>query len=106
MTVVDAHTSQGVHALKIRGEVDLTNATEIKAAINHLASPDAAVILLDLTETTYLDSSGIAMLFHLYQRLKERRQSLHLVVPPNSPLYTALNLTALPRTIPIRPTLE
>ena len=106
MTVVSAQTSNGVHALRIRGEVDLTNATDVKDAIDHLASPDAPVIVVDLTETAYLDSSGIAMLFHLAERLNERRQSLRLVVPPNSPLQAALALTNLPQTIPVQPTLE
>jgi anti-anti-sigma factor len=104
--VVDARTSNGVHTVRICGEVDLTNAVEVREAISRVASPDAPVIAVDLTETTYLDSSGIAMLFHLAERLNERRQQLHLVVPPDSPLRAALNLTNLPQTIPIQPTVE
>ncbi len=104
--VVDARTSNGVHCVRICGEVDLTNATDVREAISRLASPDAPVIVVDLTDTTYLDSSAIAMLFHLAERLTQRRQKLHIVVPPNSPLRAALELTALPQTIPLQPTLE
>ncbi|WP_410792309.1 STAS domain-containing protein [Kribbella sp. C-35] len=104
--VVDARTSNGVHAVRICGEVDLTNATDVREAISRLASPDAPVIIVDLTETGYLDSSGIAMLFRLAERLTERRQQLRIVVPPNSPLRTALDLTNLPQAIPVQPTLE
>ncbi|MGW6200783.1 STAS domain-containing protein [Kribbella sp. NPDC055110] len=105
-TVVDARTSNGVHAVRICGEVDLTNAIDVREAISRIASPDAPAIVVDLTETAYLDSSGIAMLFRLAERLNDRRQQLRLVVPPNSPLQAALNLTNLPQTIPIQPTLE
>ena len=92
--------------MRIRGEVDLTNAIEVREAISRVASPDVTVILVDLTETAYLDSSGIAMLFRLAERLNERRQQLRIVVPPNSPLRVALDLTNLPQTIPVQPTLE
>ncbi|TCC07215.1 STAS domain-containing protein [Kribbella soli] len=104
--VADAGTTNGVHAVRLCGEVDLTNATDVREAISRIASPDAAVIVIDLTETAYLDSSGIAMLFHLAERLTQRRQTLRIVVPPNSPLRAALDLTTLPQTIPIQPTLE
>ena len=100
--VADAGTTNGIHTIRICGEIDLTNTTAVREAISHLASPDAPTILIDLTKTTYLDSSGIAMLFHLSQRLTERRQTLRLVVPPDSPLRTALDLTHLPQTIPIQ----
>lgn len=104
--IADAGTTKGVHAIRICGEIDLTNATAAREAISHLASLDAPIILIDLTKTTYLDSSGIAMLFHLARRLNERRQTLRLVVPPNSPVRTTLELTHLPQTIPLQPTLE
>jgi anti-sigma B factor antagonist len=104
--VVDAQTSKGVHAVRICGEVDLTNAIDVREAISRIASPDASVIVVDLTETAYLDSSGIAMLFRLAERLNDRRQQLRLVVPPDSPLQAALKLTNLPQTIPIQPTLD
>ena len=104
--VVDARTIKGIQVVRICGEVDLTNAVEVREAISRLASHDVTVILVDLSETTYLDSSGIAMLFRLAERLNERRQQLRILVPPNSPLRAALDLTNLPQTIPVQPTLE
>jgi anti-sigma B factor antagonist len=103
--VVDGWTANGEQVVAISGEIDLTNAIQVRDAISHIASPDATSITVDLTETTYLDSSGIAILFHLSERLNDRRQELRVVVPPTSPLRTALELTNLPRTIPVRSTL-
>ena len=103
---VDAWTSKGVQVVRISGEVDLTNAVEVREAISHVASVDEAVIVVDLTETAYLDSSGIAMLFRLAERLGQSRQELRIVVPPDSPLRAALELTDLPQTIPVQHTLE
>ena len=103
---VDAWTSNSVQVVRISGEVDLTNAAEVRDAISRVASLDATAIAVDLTETAYLDSSGIAMLFRLAERLTHTRQELRIVVPPDSPLRAALELTDLPRTIAVQHTLE
>ncbi|MFC6157218.1 STAS domain-containing protein [Kribbella jiaozuonensis] len=92
--------------MRVSGEVDLTNAVVVRDAISQVASVDAGVIVVDLTETAYLDSSGIAMLFRLAERLAQSRQELRVVVPPDSPLRAALELTDLPQTIPVLHTLE
>jgi anti-sigma B factor antagonist len=104
--VVQARTVEDVQVVSIRGEVDLSNATEVRDAIGQIASADVTVIVVDLSETGYLDSSGIAMLFRLAERLGHRRQELRLVVPPDSPLRAALELTNLPQTIPVQDALE
>jgi len=104
--VMDARTSNGVQVVKIQGEVDLTNAVEVRDAISRVASADVTVIVVDLSQTAYLDSSGIAMLFRLAERVSERRQELRVVVPPDSPLRAALELTNLPQTIPVQDAVE
>jgi anti-sigma B factor antagonist len=100
--VVEARTVGDVQVVSIRGEIDLTNATEVRDGIGRLASDEVSVIVVDLSRTDYLDSSGIAMLFRLAERLGHRRQELRLVVPPESPIRTALELTNLPRTIAVQ----
>lgn len=104
--MVEARTVEDVQVVSIRGEVDLSNATEVRDAIGQVASADVTVIVVDLSETGYLDSSGIAMLFRLAERLGHRRQELRLVVPPDSPLRAALELTNLPQTIAVQDALE
>ena len=104
--VVDARTSKGVQVVRITGEVDLTNAIEVRDAISRVASADVTVIVVDMTETAYLDSSGIAMLFRLAERVGERRQELRVVVPSDSPVRAALELTDLPETIRVQNALE
>ena len=41
---VDAWTSNGVQVVRISGEVDLTNAAEVRDAISRVASLDATAI--------------------------------------------------------------
>ena len=103
---VESRTVEGVQVVSIRGEIDLSNAAEVRDAIGRVASDEVSVIVVDLSGTDYLDSSGIAMLFRLAERLGHRRQELRLVVPPHSPIRTALELTNLPQTIAVQDAFE
>lgn len=103
--VVRGRTSEDVQVVEISGEVDLSNAIQVRDAVDRVLSADVGVIVVDLTDTAYVDSTGIAMLFRLAARLRQHRQELQLVVPPDSAIRAALELTNLPRTIPVRDTL-
>jgi anti-anti-sigma factor len=86
---------------RLVGEVDASNApgftTELKQAV-----PNTAIgLVLDLSETTYIDSSGIHLIFDLADALKRRQQALQLVVAPDTfvaDVLGAVNLTGTART--------
>ena len=62
---------------------------------------DAAQVVVDLSATAYLDSSGIAMIFRLAERLRYSRQELRLVVPMDSPIRRVVELTNVQQVIPV-----
>jgi anti-anti-sigma factor len=98
-----AHRVTRVH---VSGEIDLANVDEVRHAITAALSDDPARVVLDLRETTYLDSAAIAMLFRLAQRLGHRRQQLSLVVPRDAPIRAVLDLTRIDTVIPLHDTVE
>jgi anti-anti-sigma factor len=63
-------------------------------------------LIVDLGPTTYLDSSGIALLFALHEELRRRQQQLHVVVPEGSPFGRVLGITGLDQVVPTHPTVE
>jgi anti-anti-sigma factor len=81
--------------LRVRGEVDVSNARELAAEIEAAVPNDAPSVAVDLTDTTYLDSAGVQLLFRLAQRLRSRRQALAVIVPAASAIRAVLELTAL-----------
>ncbi|MEO5666193.1 MAG: STAS domain-containing protein [Nocardioides sp.] len=83
------------------GEIDLSNVAEVLSAVISAVPHDAALVVLDLSDVTYLDSAGISMLFKLAERLGYSRQPLRLVVPPDSPIRAVLELTNLTSVIPV-----
>jgi len=48
--------------IRLSGEVDLSNADELRSDIVQAVPHEASGVVLDLTETTYLDSTGIRLL--------------------------------------------
>ena len=76
--------------VRLRGEVDMTNAAFVREELTSAVPNDARVLVVDLSETRYLDSAAIEVLFELSRRLGRRRQELALVVPPESPLRRLL----------------
>ncbi len=89
----------------LRGEVDMTNAPLVREELTSSVPNDALALVIDLTDTRYLDSAAIELLFELSRRLGRRRQELRLVVPADSPLRRVLTLTDVGAVAQIHETL-
>jgi anti-sigma B factor antagonist len=90
----------------VRGEVDLSNTASIRAQIVEAVPHGAPGLVLDLTGTVYLDSSGVRLLFDLAERLQSRRQRLALVVTEAALVRRVLVLTKLDDSVPLHDTVE
>ena len=89
---------------RVEGEVDASNAPEIGARLRASLTNHSAALIVDLGATTYLDSSGINLLFALDEELRLRRQQLHLIVAPESPIARLLTITGLDPAVPTHAT--
>jgi anti-anti-sigma factor len=85
----------------VRGEVDLSNAPSVRERLLGAVPNTAAALVLDLSGTDYLDSSGIGLIFELAERLGSRGQTLQLVVPEESAVRRVLLLTEVEQVAPI-----
>jgi anti-anti-sigma factor len=85
----------------VRGEVDASNAAELRIALVDRLSNDANGLVLNLSETSYLDSTGISLLFELARGLAARRQVLRLVVPRTAPIRRVLELCDVDSVAPM-----
>jgi anti-anti-sigma factor len=96
--VASSHDDELVVA-RIEGEVDMSNAPVIGNRLRDLLTNQSLALVVDLGPTTYLDSSGIALLFALSDELRRRQQQLLLVVPEGSQLVRAITITGLDRAV-------
>jgi anti-anti-sigma factor len=94
-----------VPVAKLHGEVDASNVKEIGDRLRALLSNRSVAMVVDLSQTTYLDSAGINLLFSLGEEMRGRQQRLGLVVADTSPIARMIVLTGLDQTLPVRPSL-
>jgi len=92
---------ESVLVATVDGEIDSSNAAELRLALSERLPSASSALVLDLTAVTYLDSSGIHLLFDLGRRLAARRQSLRLVVPEGAPMRRVLELCAIDTVAPM-----
>jgi anti-sigma B factor antagonist len=59
----------GVQAFAVRGELDMNTAPELERKLDGVPAASGAPIVLDLCECEFIDSTGIALIVHAWQRL-------------------------------------
>ena len=96
-SVVIAHLS---------GEIDLSNAASVTEQLVEAMPNSATALVLEMSGTSYLDSSGVRLIFELAQRLSNRRQKLKLVVPDDANIRRVLVLTEVERVVPMSTSVE
>jgi anti-anti-sigma factor len=91
---------------RIQGEIDASNVAWLETRLNGLLDNQSHGLIVDLADTTYLDSAGIALLFGLASALRRHQQELRLVVIETSPIARMVALTGLAAAVPTHASLE
>jgi anti-anti-sigma factor len=91
---------------RLSGEIDLSNAMDVGDQLAGSVPNTALGLVLDLTATTYLDSSGVHLVFDLAERLRTRQQQLRIVVPAGAPVRRVLRIVELDDTVPVLATVD
>jgi|Tabmets5t2r1_1033131.scaffolds.fasta_scaffold02629_3 anti-anti-sigma factor len=102
----DFDERDGVVVARVGGEIDSSNASELRLAFSERLPSATDALVLDLSHVTYLDSAGIQLLFELGKRLGARRQMLRLVVPKDAPMRRVLELCDMASVAPLDLELE
>ena len=105
MNSLELERIDGVPIAHVNEDIDAANATAAHRQLADALGPDASSLVVDLSETRYVDSAGIDMLLRLGDRLDHRRAKLILVVPDTSQLMRLFSIVGLPDAIAIHPTL-
>jgi anti-sigma B factor antagonist len=103
---VEVETHGSVPVARIDGEIDLSNASAIGERLRGLLTNRSEALVVDLGPTTYLDSSGITLLFGLGEELRRRQQELHVILPDASPVRRVAGIAGLDQAVSTHATLE
>ena len=99
---VERTTVAGRPALTVRGELDIAAAPHLAAAVETALDAAPHGLVLDLTGTTFLDSSGARCLVRAAKMAAAAGIPLAVVCPPdNGPVRLVVDLLELGRAMTI-----
>ena len=100
MATIEVQQKGVVVLVRLVGEVDLSNVDIVRSDLLEPVGHETESLIIDLSDTQYLDSTGIRMLFDIAVRLHARRQRLRLVVSDETIVRRVLILTKLDQSVP------
>lgn len=102
---IDTRFERGYTVVTPQGEVDLSTVESFRAVLNELFIQGRSHLLVDLDETTFLDSLGFGALVGARRRAYALNGSLGIVCS-NDRILRLFEITALDRVFLITPTVE
>ena len=91
--------------IDVTGEVDLSTAPSLQERITALATDGHHHILVNLSEVSFMDSSGLGVLVAGLKRLREAGGEMALVCS-GGPVLKILTITGLDRVFPMYGSIE
>ena len=99
---VERTTVAGRPGLTVRGDLDIATAPQLEQAVDALLEAGHPAVVLDLTPTTFLDSSGARELMRVSRKAAAANVGLHVVAPrSNGPVRLTVDLLDLGQLVPI-----
>jgi anti-sigma B factor antagonist len=85
---------EGRHVVAVRGEIDLFTAPELKRTLADAIEDGATRVAVDLSETTFLDSTALGVLIGAVKRLRQRDGQL-VIVNSDANIQKTFEITGL-----------
>ena len=92
--------------IHVRGDIDVSNSDAVRTELLATIPLDGSGMIVDLTQTTYLASSAIRLLFDVAEHLHACGQHLVLVVTNEGMIGRVAALTHLDDLVPLVETVD
>ena len=103
--IVDRKVDDDTHVVSVSGEIDLFTAPEFKQRMSAPIDEGRSNLIVDLSRTTFIDSSSLGVLIGAHRRLKLRGGSL-VVVCSDEAISKTFKITGLDGVFTLAPTVE
>jgi anti-sigma B factor antagonist len=103
--ISDRKVDDDTHVVSVKGEIDLFTAPEFKQRMSAPIDEGRSSLIVDLTHTTFIDSSSLGVLIGAHRRLKLRGGSL-VVVCDDEAIAKTFKITGLDGVFTLAPTIE
>jgi len=103
-----AQLDDGVRVVAVRGELDLSTASDLEGPLEEAIASNDASVLIDLSDCEFIDSTGIALIVRAWQRLDRgadgEGNGKVVICSDNDQVRRVLEITGLELSIPIHST--
>ena len=97
----------GVPIVRVHGEIDLHTAPEFERTLRAGMDRRTPALIVDLSDISYVDSSGLSALLAANKELSARNAALYVAAPPGRPgVRRVIEITRLDTVIRVRDTVE
>jgi anti-anti-sigma factor len=86
------------------GELDIATVGDFRAALWDAAREGAGAVVVDLSQVSFIDSTGLGAIVELHSRLRRSGRRLAVVAPGGSAPAVLLGLAGLRDRLPISET--
>ena len=90
---IEQFSGPGYRGCRLSGEIDFTSSGAVQSTLLSMILPGGGTVVADLTQVTFLDSSGLGVLVQAHRTALERDNRLVVVASP--PVRKLLRLTGL-----------
>ena len=80
--------------IAVRGELDLASSPALQEELDRVSASDAEMLIIDLRELDFMDSTGLSVLVRAHQRAEEQGRRLAMVKGPQQ-VQRLLSLTGV-----------
>lgn len=97
---IEVTGAPGAQTIALAGEADLLGAPEVEAAFAEVCAGEPGLIVLDLRNLTFIDSSGLHALIAGHQLCRTRGHELK-VIPGSANVQRLFELTGMNDILPL-----
>ncbi len=105
MNIEYIETTHDYRIAKLHGEMDALGCTEIRGELEQITDAEIEQhIALDMSDVSFLDSSGIGLIVYLFKRLKGQSRALQIIGAQGQP-QELIHMLRIESAIPVNTSL-
>ena len=93
------------YLITVSGEVDLATSPDLDTAVIAAIDSGTSSVVIDLTDVSFMDSSGLGVMVRALKRCREAENDLDLVIT-NERVLKVFGITGLDQVIPIHASIQ
>ncbi len=97
---ITSERAGGAYVLRLHGELDLRTVPKLRMRLAEALERGSGAVVVDLTEVTFIDSTGLSALLNALRRLTRAGRRL-LLSTQDGPVLRLLRMTRLDGTFPL-----